>query len=202
MKRGSEKGVAGVKRAERRRNSGGSRPLILTLLALVAVIGLLGGALTRALSQPSVGAALSRQLGGATNQGNSQATTPAGAATSSGATPTATATTAAQPSAQFNLKITASAHTVAVGDTLTLTVRAFAPDTLAPISGLTIVLRAPSNGAPALLTSWPPAQTTDANGAAIWQVTVPTLPSGTYVVEAYAQTTAWSYRVNSSVTVR
>ncbi|MGH2504777.1 MAG: hypothetical protein ACRDID_19885, partial [Ktedonobacterales bacterium] len=69
-------------------------------------------------------------------------------------------------------------------------------------SGLPCILRAPTDGSPALLSSWPPARSTDSSGAATWTLTAPQKPAGSYDIEAFASTSKWSYKLDSSATVR
>jgi hypothetical protein len=51
------------------------------------------------------------------------------------------------------------------------------------------------------LSSWPPARTTDSSGAATWTLTAPQKPAGSYDIEAFASTSKWSYKLDSSATV-
>lgn len=181
-----------MRKTQRRRPSSATG-LILVLLALVAILGLLSGFLTHLLiSRASVSA-------------NAQPTSterPA-ATVSNTSTPvpvtgiTGTATSGAA-SGQFVLSVSISPKAMTPGEQITITVRAFTPDTHAPISGLTCALRAPTDGSPALFSSWPPAQTTDDSGAAVWTLTAPQKAPGTYEVEAYARTAQWSYLLRSS----
>lgn len=153
---------------------------VATTLALLgfAAIGLLAGILTHALtssqspSAPGNGPVIS-------------GSPPALSATMTPATADATATsTISNQQSGFTLGITLSQRTVTVGETLTVTV--VATTNGAPVSGLSCTLRAPTDGPPGLLATWPAAATTDANGQAIWTITVPSLAPGTYGVEVDA----------------
>ena len=149
----------------------------LALLAF-AVLGLLAGVLTHALT--------SRQSSGALAQGPVISGSPP--ALSATATPTQTGATAtsttSNPQSGFTLTIALSQRTVTAGQTLTVTVVATANG--APVSGLSCALRAPTDGPPGLLSAWPAPATTDANGHATWTISVPSVAPGTYGVEADA----------------
>lgn len=189
--------IAGCMSIQRTRRTSGSTGLIITLLALVALLGLLTGFLTHTLISRSTAAAQVLPSTTAT-----QLTTPATThAPSTGASATAT-TPAGKVSAQFQLSISISPRVVATGQQLTITVNAFDPDTHAPIAGLPCILRAPTDGSPALLTSWPASQTTNASGAASWTLAAPSMPAGTYEVEAFAQSAKWSWKADATVGLR
>lgn len=185
--------IAGGMSTKRKRRATGSTGLILILLALVALLGLLSGFLTHTL--------ISRSAATAQNSPTSGATHPATAAGTSTPVPVTGVTgtvTASAASGQFQLSVTVTPKTVKPGQQIIITIRAFTPDTHQPVAGLPCVLRAPSDGAAALFTSWPAARKTDSTGAATWTLTAPNAPAGTYEVEAYAQTSSWSYRLDSS----
>jgi len=153
---------------------------IATTLALLAfaTVGLLAGVLTHALT--------SRQSPGAPGSGPVISGSPpalSATVTPTSADVTATSTTGNQQSG-FTLGITLSQRTVTAGETFTVTVVATANG--APVNGLSCTLRAPTDGPPGLLPTWPPAATTDANGQAIWTITVPSVAPGTYGVEVDA----------------
>lgn len=182
--------------SQKRRRSGPTG-LILVLLALVVILGLLTGFLTHLLVSR---AAVSAQGQPTSIQG------PAATATNTstpvpvtGITGTATTGTA---TGQFVLSVSISPKAMTPGQQITITVRAFTPDTHAPVAGLSCVLRAPTDGSPALFSSWPPAQTTDGSGSATWILTAPREAAGTYEVEAFAQTAKWRFKLDSSVQLR
>ncbi|HEX8982911.1 MAG TPA: hypothetical protein VF792_09095 [Ktedonobacterales bacterium] len=167
-----------------------STGLILTFLALVALIGLMLGILTHALVSRS----------------GRVAQTPAIVSVRANHTPTATATSAAtstSPSSaftgHFELTLSVSPKSVKAGQQITVTVHAYTADTHAAISGLQCLLRAPIDGSPSLLTSYPAAQTTDNTGAASWIITAPSQAAGTYEIETFAQTQSWGSRADSTV---
>lgn len=164
--------------------------MIFTLLALVALIGLLLGILTRTL--------VSRQGTSARVTPTLTATAHPPRATATTILPTATVTEGA-PSGHFQLSVTVSPKAAHAGQQVTVTVNAFDPNTHAPIAGLPCILRAPSDGSPAFLSTWPAKRTTDADGAATWILTAPSETPGDYEIEAFAQTTKWSWKADSTV---
>jgi len=182
-------------RTQRRRTASEPTGLIITLLALVALIGLLTGILTRTL--------ISRR----TQVGRVTVTASAGAPTTITATPPSpsatvpatTTATAATITSHFQLSVTVSPKTVTAGQQVMITVEAFNPDTHAPIAGLPCVLRAPIDGSPSLFNEWPAGQATNANGAVSWTLTAPTKAAGLYEVEAYAETSKWSWKADSTI---
>lgn len=179
---------------KRTRQASSPTGLIIILLALVALLGLLSGFLTRTLvtrSQASAQVSPSAAPHAQTTPTNTSAAIP-----STSATGTVTASTV---TGQFQLSVSVTPKKVTPGQQMTITVHAFTPDTHTPIVGLPCILRAPTDGGPALFSTWPPAQTTDATGAATWSLTAPEQPAGTYEVEAYAKASAWSYRLDSTV---
>jgi len=190
----------------RSRETRGSTGLIITLLGLIAVIGLLTGALAHTLA--SLGASGIRTGGSsatATAVGVVVARTPsatAGATQSPAATATATPSTSDIASDRFQLSVSISPHTVTAGQPLTVTVKAFTPDTHAPVAGLACSLRAPTDGGQALLTAWPDAKATSSDGAVSWTLTAPSTATGTYEVEAFAATSKWSWKADTTVSVR
>lgn len=178
------------------RRAPSSTGLILVLLVLVSLVGLLTGLLTHALVNRGAATAQARPTTTpSTHSGASATDTPVSI---TGATGTATAPAI---SGQFQLSVTVTPKRVTSGQQITITVNAFTPDTHAPISGLPCVLRAPVDGSPSLFSSWPAAQTTNANGVASWTLTTPSQPAGTYEVEAFARTSAWSFKSDSTVEV-
>ncbi len=170
-----------------------STGLILTFLALVALIGLMLGILTHAL----------------VSRAGRIAQTPATISVRASHTPTATATSGAASTTptsststftgHFELTISVSPKTVKAGQQITVTVHAYTADTHAAISGLQCTLRAPIDGSPSLLTSYPAAQITDNTGAVSWIVTAPSQAPGTYEIETFAQTQSWGSRADSTV---
>lgn len=177
---------------QRRRRTSEPTGLIIALLALVALIGLLTGILTRALISHRAPIA---QI---------TATSTTGAHTSIKTTPTDTATTPASNTAapitvHFQLSVSVDPKTVSAGQTMTITVNAFDPNTHAPIAGLPCALRAPTDGSTPLFTTWPAGETTNTNGAASWTLTAPQAPAGIYEVEAFAKTTSWGFKADSTV---
>lgn len=169
-----------------------STGLILIFLALVALIGLLLGILTHALVSRADRTALTPATTSANVRSTQTPTTTGGAST----TPTSSSSTF---TGRFDLTISVSPKTVKSGQQITVTVHAYTADTHAAISGLPCTLRAPIDGSPSLLTSYPAAQTTDDTGAASWIVTAPSQAAGTYEIETYAQTHSWSFKADSAI---
>lgn len=168
--------------------------LLITLLALIALIGLLTGLLTRTLISRSA----------ATGPATTTSATSAGSRTPTAppSTTPATATTSTTGvTAQFQLSVSVSPKKVSPGQQITITIHAFTPDTHAPVSGLSCILRAPADGSPSLLTAFPGAQMTDADGATSWTLTAPSEAAGQYEVEAFAQASKWSWKADSTVTM-
>lgn len=182
---------------KRRQRASGTTGLIIVFLGLVALIGLLSGLLARTLISHQSSTA---QATATAPAGTATHTLPTSTSTGSTTTPTVTGT-ASTVTGHFRLSVTVTPKTVAPGQQLTITVNAFNPDTRAPIAGLPCTLRAPTDGSQPLLTSWPAPQTTDASGAVTWTVTAPSKPAGTYEVEAFAQTSSWGFKIDSSVNV-
>ncbi len=178
---------------KRRPQAPSSTGLILTFLALVALIGLMLGILTHAMVSRTGRLA---QTPATTSVRVSHA--PTATATSRGGTTTPTTSTSTF-TGHFGLTLSVSPRSVKAGQQITVTVHAYTADTHAAISGLQCILRAPIDGSPSLLTSYPAAQTTDNTGAATWIVTVPSQAAGTYEIETYAQTPSWSSRADSTV---
>lgn len=177
---------------QRRRPASEPTGLIITLLALVALIGLLTGILTRTL--------ISRRA--QANQATATASAPSTAVTSltpSATVPATTTATTAPITGHFQLTVSVTPKTVSAGQQITVTVEAFNPDTHAPIAGLPCVLRAPIDGSPPLFSTWPAAQTTNANGAVSWTLTAPKKTAGLYEVEAFAKTDSWSWKGDSTI---
>lgn len=168
------------------------RGLLIALIIIVALGGLFSGALTRTLM--------------------SYASAPHGVAQQ----PTATATSTSQPSpsptapqtpiiapvlAHFSIKLIASPTSAPAGQTIQITARVTDNANGAPVAGLTCVLRSPTNNAPGLLTTWPTPTATNTSGVATWTAKIPTLQTGRYVIEVFAQTPSWSYVARTSVYV-
>lgn len=176
-----------------RRPSGEPTALIFALLALVALIGLLLGILTRTLvsRQPEITQAA--RTATATIRAPTITTTRSPTETST--------TTTGVVTSHFRLTVTVSPKAARPGQQITVTVNAFDPNTHAPVAGLPCTLRAPSDGSPSFLTTWPAAQTTDANGAATWTVTAPSKPAGIYEIEAFAQSAKWNWKADSTVSL-
>lgn len=159
---------------------------------MVALIGLLAGALTRTL----VNAA-------SASQGTPQvleATTTATSEPQSTVIATLAPTTA-PVLAHFSIKLTASPLSAHAGDDISITAYVTDDATGAPVPGLTCVLRAPTNGAPGLFTTWPTPTATTSAGIASWTTTIPADAPGRYTIEVYAQTPSWSYVARTSVVV-
>lgn len=112
--------------------------------------------------------------------------TPPLAAATETSTPesTATATTSVNTTSGFVLTIAISKRTLSAGETFTVTVLATIKG--APVEGLVCSIRAPIGGPKGLFTSWPAAQSTDANGHVVWTLTAPSVASGTYGIEVEA----------------
>lgn len=186
--------IAGSMNTQRRRTTGEPKALIFTLLALVALIGLLMGILTHTLLQ---------------RQGVIAQITVAGISTPTtrpAATPTETATTQPKATAtpvgnigHFQLNVTVTPKTAKAGQQVTITVSAFDPNSHAAIEGLPCRLRQPIDGSPSFLNVWPAAQTTNASGATSWKLTAPTKTPGTYEIEAFAKTPEWSWKADTTI---
>jgi hypothetical protein len=99
-----------------------------------------------------------------------------------GATATSTVSTSATG---FSLSIALSSRTLSAGETFTVTVTATTAAGT-PASGLSCVLRAPTDGPPGLFATWPAPVTTDASGHAAWTLTAPLVAPGLYGIEADA----------------
>lgn len=179
---------------KRSRRSPNSTVLILVLLALVAVLGLLLGLLTHTLlSRSAPTTHISPTSTALPHATTSKTSTPI---PSSGATATATTSSA---TGHFSLSITVTPRTMSPGQQITIIVQAFTPDTHLPVAGVTCTLRNPTDGSTGLFTSWPAAQTTDSSGSVTWTLTAPNNPPGTYTVEALGKTSAWGFKLDSSV---
>lgn len=190
--------IVGSMDTKRRQRASGTTGLIIVFLALVALIGLLTGLLARTLvsHQSPTAQVTATPLTGAAKHAPTASTS----AGSSSTPATATGTTA-PVNGHFRLNVEVTPKTVTPGQQVTITVSAFNPDTRAPIAGLQCTLRAPTNGSQPLLTSWPAPQTTDASGATTWTVVAPSVPAGTYEVEAFAQTSSWGFKIDSAVDI-
>jgi hypothetical protein len=148
------------------------------ILIVFAVSGLLTGALSRGVIR-SLGASATKSP-------------PAATATHATATPrTGTANlgedpTQAGPDQPFVLQISASPARVHAGAMITIAVVATTTEAGKPVAHLSCVLAAPRSGGRGLLDTWPAALPTDAKGMVSWNITVPSLPDGTYGVEVSA----------------
>ncbi|HEX6542728.1 MAG TPA: hypothetical protein VF040_13315 [Ktedonobacterales bacterium] len=126
-------------------------------------------------------------------------TPPSHASATATVTSDATATAiAANMATNFMLSVTVSPRELAPGDTFTVTVQATSND--APVSGLSCTLRAPTSGPAGLFDTWPAPVTTNDSGEAVWTLTVPSVKSGTYAIEADA-VGAHHYEFHRYVTV-
>ena len=168
--------------------------LLTALIAFIALTGIMAGALTRTLITSA-----------ATSQGQRQNLEPTPTATATltpqlSPTPT-NAPTVAPVLAHFTLKLTVSPASNHAGGSIVINVLATDDATGAPIPGLTCRLRAPSDGAPGLLSVWPTPTATDSSGVASWTSTIPADAPGRYEIEAFAQTPAWSYVAHASVVI-
>lgn len=190
--------IVGSMDTKRRQRASGTTGLIIVFLALVALIGLLTGLLARTLVSHQSPTA---QVTGTAPTGSATHAPTASTAAGSSSTPATATGTTAPVTGHFRLSVTVTPKTVTPGQQVTITVSAFNPDTRAPIAGLPCTLRAPTNGSQPLLTSWPTSQTTDASGATTWTVVAPSEPAGTYEVEAFAQTSSWGFKIDSSVDI-
>lgn len=175
-------------------NRNSSRQMWLTaLIVAVALVGLVAGALTRDVIAASNGGRVVQrptQIPGATGT------------TTLADTPSATVPPTIAPAlVHFSIKVTASPNSGHPGDTVTFIATVTADDSGQPVAGLTCHLRAPTDGEPAFLTTWPAPTATNINGIASWTVTVPPMQSGRYVVEVFGQTPSWSYVARTGYTV-
>lgn len=153
--------------------------LVAALLGAFALSGLLLGLLTHGLV-----------ISASANAPHATAT-----AAHPHATPTHSKTpSATQPPAtgRFDLALSVSPQRVSQGDSITVTVKATAMGTSAPLPNLLCVLSGDGSG-PDLLTKWPAPQPTDAQGIATWHITIPQVAAGTYSIEVKASTTSPIY---------
>ncbi len=168
--------------------------LLTTLIALIALLGFMAGAITRTLITSA-----------APTLGQSPRTEPTGTAAvtlTPELSPVVTQAPTVAPSlAHFTLRITVSPTSGHVGDTITISVRATDDATGAPIAGLTCHLRAPTDGAKGLFTTWPTPTATNSSGIALWTATIPPDAPGRYEIEVFAQTPSWSAVRETGVTV-
>ena len=166
--------------------------LHITFIALAGVVGLLAGVSTRLL------------VSAASSQTTRQQPAPTTTVTlAPDLSPTALTDPTALPDlAHFTLRVTASPSSGHAGDSITISILATNDATGDPAPGLTCHLRAPTDGTPSLLETWPTPTATDASGLASWTVAIPTNAPGRYEVEAFAQTPSWTYVARTSVTVK
>lgn len=168
--------------------------LLTALIAFIALTGIMAGALTRTLITSA-----------ASSQGQRQNLEPTATATAT-LTPQLSPTPTNEPTvapvlAHFTLRLTVSPASTHAGASIAINVLATDATTGAPIPGLTCRLRAPSDGAPGLLSAWPTPTATDSSGVASWTSTIPADAPGRYEIEAFAQTPAWSYVAHASVVI-
>lgn len=160
-------------------------PLRIHLSLFVAAIILLACSATGMLAGAFAHTLASKQSPGSSVSGPVISGTPPGGASATATPSLVTETPTVSGSATgFTLSITLSARSVSPGETFTVTVIATANG--APLSGLSCALRAPTDGPPGLLSTWPAPVVTDANGEATWTVTTPSVTPGTYGIEADA----------------
>lgn len=154
-------------------------PAILTpaLAVVVLVAFALSGLMTGVLARGFVGSLSSSAA---------RTTTPtATPIPTTHATASPTPLPAVTPNAAFVLAISAAPRPVSPGATITITVAATVKATGAPLPGLLCTLGPSQRDGSPLLSAWPAAKTTDAQGIATWQVTAPAQP-GQYTVEVSA----------------
>ena len=167
--------------------------LLIALVALVALVGLLAGSFTRMLISSA-------------SPGQSQRPKPEPTATASPApqlSPTAPSDPTVSTSlGHFTLKLTATPSAAHAGDDITINALATDNATGGPTPGLTCRLRAPSDGAPGLLSTWPSPTATNDAGIASWTATIPADAPGRYEIEVFAQTPSWSYVARTVVIVK
>lgn len=191
--------IAGSMNTQRRRATGEPTALIFTLLALVALIGLLMGILTHTLVRRQ-GANPQIILAQTATETTKPNITPTETATTQ---PTAPATTpTANIPGHFQLTVTVSPKIIKAGQPVTITVYAYEPNSHAAIAGLSCLLRKPIDGSPSFLSAWPSAQVTDASGATSWTLTAPTKTAGIYEIEAYAKTSEWSWKADTTISLK
>ncbi len=168
--------------------------LLTALIAFIALTGLMTGALTRTFITNSSLSQGQRQ--------NAEPTATDTATLTPQLSPTPTnAPTVAPVLAHFTLRLTVSPASNHAGGSIAISVLATDDATGAPIPGLTCRLRAPSDGAPGLLSAWPTPTATDSSGVASWTSTIPADAPGRYEIEVFAQTPAWSYVAHATVVV-
>jgi hypothetical protein len=153
--------------------------LLLAVVILVAcsAMGAVAGTVTHALTAEQ-----------AANAGPSgpvvSGTPPAQAVATATATLVPTVTTTSSITARFTLALSVAPRALTANRPFTVTVIATANG--APVSGLSVTLRAPTSGPPGLFADWPAPAVTDDTGTATWSLTTPAVAAGTYGIEAEA----------------
>jgi hypothetical protein len=172
-----------------------SRVLMLAAAAvLCAVTGIAAGLLTHgvvdALTRPSAAATATRTSTSAPSQ------------TANAPTATVPPVGTVIPDPGFTLSAVASPNTVAAGQHVTVTATIVAADGITPLAGVQIMLQAPEQDLPGLLSQWPDPVISDAQGHATWELTVPAVAAGAYGVEVKAfGTHKTSYHFITRITV-
>jgi hypothetical protein len=163
----------------RRASAALSLPLVAVVLVVFLAGGLGAGALARgfvnSLRPPLATVTATAPATAAVKHATSVATSTAG--------PPTAVPTQAGPDQPFLLTITATPSHVSAGATIKIAVVATTKSGGKLVAGLSCALAAPRSGPPGLLSAWPAAQTTDAQGTATWTISVPNVPAGTYGIE-------------------
>lgn len=165
--------------------------LLTALITLIALTGFMAGALTRTLTTT------------ASSQGLRQSSDPTATMTSTLApelSPTATREPTVAPAlAHFTISLTVSTSSGHAGEMITINALVTDATTGAPIPGLTCRLRAPTDGAAGLFTTWPSPTATNSSGVATWTDVIPPDAPGRYEIEVFAQTPSWVYFKRATV---
>jgi len=128
--------------------------------------------------------------------------TPVATALPTATVPSTSVTPTAGANAQFTFSVSAAPKTVAPGQAITITVSVMQKGTQTPQAGVQCFLRQATSGGQSLFQQFPPAATSGANGQAVWNLTVPAQPPGTYRIEVVAYGAhSYSYYSFTDVTV-
>src|SRR5579885_295309 len=112
--------------------------------------------------------------------------TPKATAQPTATTPSSATAPTTGANAKFTFSISASPKTVTPGQAITITVTVVRKGTQIPLPGVQCFRRQATSGGQSLFQQVPPAATSDENGLAVWNLTVPDQPPGSYRVEAVA----------------
>lgn len=165
-------------------------------LVLFSATGLMAGTVVAGFSPARSG------VTGTTSHHSSSPTTTSTANPVPGAThATATVASSQLVTTAFKLILVASPNPATTGHLIHVTVHAVAESTSLPLPGVMCQLEGPEAGGPALFPAWPAAKVTDSNGAASWDLMLPSMQQGVYSVGVTSVGTKWSYHSQINVTV-